>query len=141
VFAVCLSTVDRRSRERFIESNHQIAALVEKFKLEGGPFRRKTSTVAPGGVQIIDSASDPLPVANVVAGSGTPSLSNSKVPLSAFGRPNALTVAFTLYMYVCTFHVNLFSLILYFSLQKKEMEKSPLVRILIDVGKLNLLRT
>lgn len=35
VFSVCLSTVDRRSRERFIESNHQIAALVEKFKIEG----------------------------------------------------------------------------------------------------------
>lgn len=32
---MCLSTVDRRSRERFIESNQQIAALVEKFKVEG----------------------------------------------------------------------------------------------------------
>ncbi|KAI8429205.1 hypothetical protein MSG28_007736 [Choristoneura fumiferana] len=32
---LCLSTVDRRSRERFIESNHQIAALVEKFRMEG----------------------------------------------------------------------------------------------------------
>ncbi|CAH0407910.1 unnamed protein product [Chilo suppressalis] len=35
MYYLCLSTVDRRSRERFIESNHQIAALVEKFKLEG----------------------------------------------------------------------------------------------------------
>jgi hypothetical protein len=103
MFAVCLSTVDRRSRERFIESNHQIAALVEKFKLEGGPFRRKTSTIAPGGVQIIDAGADPvqvhsLGVPTVVGGSTTPSLANSKVPLSAFGRPNAFTVAFTLYM-------------------------------------------
>nr|CAD7411650.1 unnamed protein product [Timema cristinae] len=40
MYYLCLSTVDRRSRERFIESNHQIAALVEKFKLEGGPFRK-----------------------------------------------------------------------------------------------------
>ncbi|GFG30134.1 hypothetical protein Cfor_09532 [Coptotermes formosanus] len=98
MYYLCLSTVDRRSRERFIESNHQIAALVEKFKLEGGPFRRKTSTVAPGGVQIVDSASDPLTVANIVPGSATPSLSNNKVPLSAFGRPSAFAVAFTLYM-------------------------------------------
>ena len=98
MFAVCLSTVDRRSRERFIESNHQIAALVEKFKLEGGPFRRKTSSVAPGGVQIIDSATDPMTVANIAPGSATPSLSNNKVPLSAFGRPGAFTVAFTLYL-------------------------------------------
>ncbi|KAL4710406.1 hypothetical protein ACJJTC_008808 [Scirpophaga incertulas] len=35
MYYLCLSTVDRRSRERFIESNHQIAALVEKFRLEG----------------------------------------------------------------------------------------------------------
>ncbi|XP_045764532.1 ATP-binding cassette sub-family G member 5 [Maniola jurtina] len=35
MYYLCLSTVDRRSRERFIESNHQIAALVEKFKVEG----------------------------------------------------------------------------------------------------------
>ncbi|XP_069674885.1 ATP-binding cassette sub-family G member 5 isoform X1 [Periplaneta americana] len=103
MYYLCLSTVDRRSRERFIESNHQIAALVEKFKLEGGPFRRKTSTMAPGGVQIMDSTTDPVGMHNmgvptVVGGSTTPSLANNKVPLSAFGRPNAFTVAFTLYM-------------------------------------------
>lgn len=40
---MCLSTVDRRSRERFVESNHQIAALVEKFKHEGGPYRKSSS--------------------------------------------------------------------------------------------------
>lgn len=39
---VCLSTVDRRSRERFVESNHQISALVEKFKIEGGIYRKGT---------------------------------------------------------------------------------------------------
>ena len=41
IITVCLSTVDRRSRERFIESNNQISALVEKFKVEGGPYRWK----------------------------------------------------------------------------------------------------
>ncbi len=40
IVIVCLSTVDRRSRERFIESNNQIASLVEKFKLEGGAYRK-----------------------------------------------------------------------------------------------------
>ena len=98
ILLVCLSTVDRRSRERFIESNHQIAALVEKFKLEGGPFRRKTSTIAPGGIQILDSGGEPMAVPTVVGGSTSPSIANAKVPLSAFGRPNAFTVAFTLYM-------------------------------------------
>ena len=34
MYYLCLSTVDRRSRERFIESNNQISALVEKFKVE-----------------------------------------------------------------------------------------------------------
>lgn len=37
---VCLATVDRRSRERFIESSAQIAALVDKFKLEGHEYRK-----------------------------------------------------------------------------------------------------
>lgn len=37
VSTVCLSTVDRRSRERFIESNQQIEALVERFRQERIP--------------------------------------------------------------------------------------------------------
>ncbi len=32
--------MDRRSRDRFIESNSQIASLVEKFKLEGAGYRK-----------------------------------------------------------------------------------------------------
>lgn len=42
-FTVCLSTVDRRSRERFVESNAQIVALVEKFKMEGAPYRKSSA--------------------------------------------------------------------------------------------------
>ncbi|XP_028162383.1 ATP-binding cassette sub-family G member 5 isoform X2 [Ostrinia furnacalis] len=65
MYYLCLSTVDRRSRERFIESNHQIAALVEKFKLEGqgimqGHMTEHSRIVnpnkqygKPGGVQVI----------------------------------------------------------------------------------------
>lgn len=35
MYYLCLSTVDRRSRERFLESNAQILDLVEKFKTDG----------------------------------------------------------------------------------------------------------
>ncbi|KPJ01587.1 ATP-binding cassette sub-family G member 5 [Papilio xuthus] len=44
MYYLCLSTVDRRSRERFIESNHQIAALVEKFRLEGQGIMQSAAT-------------------------------------------------------------------------------------------------
>ncbi|XP_072940195.1 ATP-binding cassette sub-family G member 5 [Epargyreus clarus] len=44
MYYLCLSTVDRRSRERFIESNHQIAALVEKFRLEGPGIMQSNHT-------------------------------------------------------------------------------------------------
>lgn len=68
MYYLCLSTVDRRSRERFIESNHQIAALVEKFKMEGpaimqgnmndhnriiNPNKLQLSYGKPGGMKII----------------------------------------------------------------------------------------
>ncbi|EEB19458.1 ATP-binding cassette transporter, putative [Pediculus humanus corporis] len=80
MYYLCLSTVDRRSRERFIESNHQIAALVEKFKVEGGPFRKAVPASQSEAV-------DPLMAGN-----------QHKVPLSAFGRPGTFQVASTLYM-------------------------------------------
>ncbi|KOB67385.1 Uncharacterized protein OBRU01_19892, partial [Operophtera brumata] len=53
----CLSTVDRRSRERFIESNQQIAALVEKFKVEGhaimqGAHHESSRILNPNKVQM-----------------------------------------------------------------------------------------
>lgn len=73
---VCLSTVDRRSRERFVESNHQIAALVEKFKLEGGAFRKGSSVLGPQNM-------DPV-------------LGHGKVPMS-YGSPSSLQVACSLY--------------------------------------------
>lgn len=46
---VCLSTVDRRSRGRFIESNQQISVLVEKFKIEGNLYMKE----APQGPMCI----------------------------------------------------------------------------------------
>ncbi|GLH08226.1 Protein brown [Gryllus bimaculatus] len=86
MYYLCLSTVDRRSRERFIESNHQIAALVEKFKMEGGPFR-KTSAILSGRT-VVDPP-DPLHAGGAIG--------SNKVPLSAFGRPGAFHVSLTLF--------------------------------------------
>lgn len=76
VVVVCLSTVDRRSRERFVESNHQIAALVEKFKIEGGAFRKGSSVMGP---QTLD-----------------PILGHGKVPMP-YGKPSGIQVACNLY--------------------------------------------
>lgn len=81
-FLVCLSTVDRRSREKFIESNTQIVALVEKFKMEGGPYR-KSSAAASSHLLL-----------------GSPdhnSTMSHKIPYSSFTKPGTFKVGFTLY--------------------------------------------
>ena len=65
-----MSTVDRRSRERFIESNNQIASLVEKFKVEGASYRKFLGS--PPEVDQLDS--------------------HQKVPLTAYGRAGTLPV-------------------------------------------------
>ena len=70
MYYLCLSTVDRRSRERFIESNNQISALVEKFKVEGGPYRKFS-----GPAVELDHLEQ-----------------HQKIPLTAYGRPGFLTV-------------------------------------------------
>ena len=62
--------MDRRSRERFIESNNQISALVEKFKLEGGPYRKYA-----GPNVDIDNIEN-----------------HQKIPLTAYGRPGFFSV-------------------------------------------------
>ena len=70
---MCLSTVDRRSRERFIDSNNQIAALVERFKVEGAPFRKYA-----GPPPDVDQT-------------------EYKVPLFAYGRPSIFSIMSALY--------------------------------------------
>uniref|UniRef100_A0A0K2T2T6 ATP-binding cassette sub-family G member 5 n=2 Tax=Lepeophtheirus salmonis TaxID=72036 RepID=A0A0K2T2T6_LEPSM len=79
MYYLCLSTVDRRSRDRFIESNNQIASLVEKFKMEGGPYR-KYGGPPPDAESVLDAAS------------------HQKVPLTAYGRPNSITIFYYLLM-------------------------------------------
>lgn len=68
MYYLCLSTVDRRSRDRFVESSQQIEALVERFSRE--------TPMSDG------------PVNNM--GSG-------KVPL-AYGKPGELKVWIMLYL-------------------------------------------
>ena len=70
MYYLCLSTVDRRSRERFIESNNQISALVEKFKVEGGPYRKYSGPAVE--LEHLEQ--------------------HQKIPLTAYGRPGFLTV-------------------------------------------------
>ena len=85
---VCLSTVDRRSRERFIESNNQIASLVEKFKVEGASYRKFS------GLNSASSAPDMID--NGLEGGGA---HHQKVPLTAYGRPGTFTVLINLIRY------------------------------------------
>ncbi|OQV15618.1 putative ATP-binding cassette sub-family G member 5 [Hypsibius exemplaris] len=40
MYYLCLATVDRRSKERFTESNNHVELLVQKYKYEGEPFKR-----------------------------------------------------------------------------------------------------
>lgn len=47
MYYLCLSTVDRRSRDRFLESNQQISVLVEKFKAEGVIYMKEAPQVPP----------------------------------------------------------------------------------------------
>jgi ATP-binding cassette subfamily G (WHITE) protein 5 (sterolin 1) len=79
IYSVCLSTVDRRSRERFIESNNQIASLVERFKLEGGAYRKFAGSPPDGAISDVET--------------------HQKVPLTAYGSASAFAIFFTLIKY------------------------------------------
>ncbi|CAL8108505.1 unnamed protein product [Orchesella dallaii] len=83
IYYLCLSTVDRRSHDKFIESSNQISLLVEKFKLEGHAFRKSTH----------ESANSPIPpVASVT-------------PMHSLGAPPTLQKISALIMrtYATTF--------------------------------------
>ena len=93
ILLVCLSTVDRRSRERFIESNNQIASLVEKFKVEGASYRKFSG--------LNSAASQPDMIDNGLEGGGA---HHQKVPLTAYGRPGAINVMINLMRYALGIH-------------------------------------
>ncbi|KAI1292779.1 ATP-binding cassette sub-family G member 5 [Halotydeus destructor] len=67
MYYLCLSTVDRRSRDRFIESSAQIAALVDKFKGEGHEYRKYS------------------PVSSVP-------MAPPSIPLTAYGRASGFSI-------------------------------------------------
>ncbi|XP_072761268.1 ATP-binding cassette sub-family G member 5 [Anoplolepis gracilipes] len=46
MYYLCLSTVDRRSRDRFLESNQQISVLVEKFKVDGMLYMKEAPQIS-----------------------------------------------------------------------------------------------
>lgn len=71
MYYLCLATVDRRTRERFIESSNQIAALVDKFRTEGARYR-KYGTAGP----------EPL----------DQNEAQYKLPLTAYGQPSGWQV-------------------------------------------------
>ncbi|GIY41732.1 ATP-binding cassette sub-family G member 5 [Caerostris darwini] len=71
MYYLCLSTVDRRTRERFIESSTQISALVEKFKIEGSHYRKYY-----------------LPSTDTLENKET----RYKLPLTAYGQPSSWQV-------------------------------------------------
>ncbi|XP_022650222.1 ATP-binding cassette sub-family G member 5-like [Varroa jacobsoni] len=77
MYYLCLSTVDRRTRERFLESSSQIQSLVEKFRIEGARYRK----IASGA---ISDATPPPP-------------SDYKLPLTAYGQPSSVQVFAALY--------------------------------------------
>ncbi|CAH0391652.1 unnamed protein product [Bemisia tabaci] len=106
MYYLCLSTVDRRSRERFIESNTQIITLVEKFKTGGGPYRKSSSGSHHNHLLHSHSrdsmATLPMPL---------PSMSQ-KMAAPIYSRPSSLHVGFVLYqrLFASTFNMSSFAL-------------------------------
>lgn len=76
---MCLSTVDRRSRDRFIESSAQIAALVDKFKLEGHEYNKQHQDTSGGRTN------------GTATGPQQPT-----IPLTAYGKASSFTIFLTL---------------------------------------------
>ncbi|XP_051172307.1 ATP-binding cassette sub-family G member 5 isoform X2 [Leptopilina boulardi] len=54
MYYLCLSTVDRRSREKFLESNRQISILVDKFKTEGVVYMKDAITIKESRLGIMN---------------------------------------------------------------------------------------
>lgn len=73
MYYLCLATVDRRSQQRFHESSNQIAALVDKFHIEGRPFRKYAAAYAPETFE-----------------------TEHRLPLTAYGQPSTSQVFRTL---------------------------------------------
>lgn len=89
MYYLCLATVDRRSRERFIESSSQIQTLVEKFRNDGARYRKAGPPSELGGHHVSDAA-------------------QYKLPLTAYGQPSCWQTFWALYgrLWASTFNCN-----------------------------------
>ncbi|KAM7287217.1 ATP-binding cassette sub-family G member 5 [Ixodes scapularis] len=87
MYYLCLATVDRRSRERFIDSSSQIQTLVEKFRTDGSRYRK-------GG--------PPSEMGNMTESS------QYKLPLTAYGQPSCWHTFWALYgrLWASSFNCN-----------------------------------
>ena len=91
-----MSTVDRRSRERFLESNQQIATLVDKFKVEGSLYMKEAPATTIAASQLKESQMQ------------TPTSSLTPTPLGMSHKslhnrginPGCFTTLLALYMFV-----------------------------------------
>lgn len=89
MYYLCLATVDRRSRERFIESSSQIQTLVEKFRNDGARYRKAGPPSELGGNHTGDAA-------------------QYKLPLTAYGQPSCWQTFWAIYgrLWASTFNCN-----------------------------------
>jgi ATP-binding cassette subfamily G (WHITE) protein 5 (sterolin 1) len=86
--------VDRRSRDRFLESNQQISVLVDKFKVEGGIFLKEAPASTLGVNQMKDSQTPTLSLSPTPIGMTHKSLQNRGI------KPGCFSTLFALYLLV-----------------------------------------
>ncbi|OXU21078.1 hypothetical protein TSAR_015316 [Trichomalopsis sarcophagae] len=94
MYYLCLSTVDRRSRDRFLESNQQISVLVDKFKDEGGIFLKEApaSTLANSQTKETQMQTPTSSLAPTPIGMSHKSLQNRGI------KPGCFSTLFALYV-------------------------------------------
>lgn len=85
MYYLCLATVDRRTRERFIDSSSQIQGLVDKFRSDGSRYRKAPAPELGHTVE-----------------------TTYKLPLTAYGRPSGWQTFWALYgrMWASCFNCN-----------------------------------
>ncbi|XP_011499193.1 PREDICTED: ATP-binding cassette sub-family G member 5 isoform X2 [Ceratosolen solmsi marchali] len=90
MYYLCLSTVDRRSRDRFLESNQQISVLVDKFKVEGGIFLKEAPASTLGANQMKGNQTPTLSLSPTSIGMSHKSLQNRGIKPGCFSTLLAL---------------------------------------------------
>ena len=96
MFYLCLSTIDRRSQARYFESSNQIAALVEKFRMEGRPFRKVRSFQSILRHSILFINNERVTSKCAVSYASENLETEHRLPLTAYGRPSSGQILSTL---------------------------------------------